>query len=148
MTKLRHFFDRKNYIWTGILLLISVIAFWVRWNGMEYITADMEICLIPWSADMKAGYGPSVLSTYDGDYNMPYITVLWLLNYLPGRTVVKVKMFSVVFDYLGAIAGGLIVAHIYEMQKDVKGIWSDNRNARWYAFRNRSLHGPLTVNTL
>lgn len=128
MTKLRNFFDRKNCIWTGILLLISVIAFWIRWNGMEYITADMEICLIPWSADMKTGYGPSVLSTFDGDYNMPYVTVLWLLNYLPGRTVVKVKLFSVVFDYLGAIAGGLIVARIYEMQKDVNGIWSKFEN--------------------
>jgi len=122
MTKLSNFFDRKNCIWTGALLLISLIAFWVRWQGIECITADMQVCLIPWSADMKPGYGPSVLSTFDGDYNMPYITVLWLLNYLPGRTIIKVKLFSIVFDYLGAIAGGLIVARVYELQKNLNGL--------------------------
>ena len=121
MTATKRFFNRQNYIFTGILLLLSLVAFWIRWQGIEHITADIDTCLIPWSASMKTGYGPSILSTFDGDYNMPYVTVLWLLNYLPGRTIIKVKLFSIIFDYLGAVAGGLIVARVYEMQKDLNG---------------------------
>ena len=121
MTATKRFFNRQNCIFTGIILLLSLVAFWIRWQGIEHITADIDTCLIPWSASMKTGYGPSILSTFDGDYNMPYVTVLWLLNYLPGRTIIKVKLFSIIFDYLGAVAGGLIVARVYEMQKDLNG---------------------------
>ena len=83
----------NKYICAGVFLLVSVVAFWIRWLGIEHITADIETCLIPWSDSMKTGYGVSILSTYDGDYNMPYVTVLWLLNYLPGRTIIIVQLF-------------------------------------------------------
>lgn len=107
----------RGYLYIMALLLLGAAAFAVRWAGVEHITADFETCLIPWSAAMKAGEGPGILRTYDGDYNMPYITVLWLLNYLPGRTIVKVKMFSVLFEYLGAVAAGLIAAHFAGAEK-------------------------------
>ena len=107
----------NKYICEGVFLLVSVVAFWIRWLGIEHITADIETCLIPWSDSMKTGYGVSILSTYDGDYNMPYVTVLWLLNYLPGRTIIKVKLFSIFFEYMGAVAGGLIVSHFISGEK-------------------------------
>ena len=91
MSEKKNLFMKQNYIWTFGLLLISALAFVIRWQGIEHITADIETCLIPWSESMKTGYGMSILSTFDGDYNMPYVTVLWLLNYLPGRTIIKNK---------------------------------------------------------
>lgn len=90
------------------LVLIGTIAFGLRWRGIEHITADIETCLIPWSAEVKAGYGIGVLKQFDGDYNLPYVTVLWLLNYLPGNTVIKVKLFSIMFDYIGACGAGML----------------------------------------
>ena len=113
--------ENRKYIYILILLLAGAAAFFVRWAGIEHITADFETCLMPWSESMKAGQGPGILLDYDGDYNMPYITVLWLLNYLPGRTIVKIKLFSVLFEYLGAVAAGLIVAHFAEEEK--KELW-------------------------
>lgn len=113
--------ENRRYIYTAVLLIAGAAAFAVRWMGIEHITADFETCLIPWSAAMKTGQGPKILLAYDGDYNMPYITVLWLLNYLPGRTIVKVKLFSVLFEYLGAAAAGLIAAHFAKEEK--KGLW-------------------------
>lgn len=113
--------EKKGYISILVLFLAGAVAFGVRLAGIEHITADFETCLIPWSAMLKTGQGPSILTVYDGDYNMPYITVLWLLNYLPGRTIIKVKLFSVLFEYLGAIAAGLIVAHFTEAEK--KTLW-------------------------
>ncbi len=109
--------ENKRYFYIGFLFLAGILGFAVRWAGIEHITADIEACLIPWSAAMKPGYGAAILTTFEGDYNMPYITVLWLLNYLPGRTIIKVKLFSVLFDYLGAVAAGLIVAHFSEEKK-------------------------------
>lgn len=109
--------ENGRYIYILILLLAGAVAFGIRWAGIEHITADFETCVIPWSAAMKTGQGPKILLAYDGDYNMPYITVLWLLNYLPGRTIVKVKLFSVLFEYLGAVAAGLIAAHFAEEGK-------------------------------
>lgn len=109
--------ENRRYIYILTLLLAGAAAFGVRWAGIEHITADFETCVIPWSEAMKTGQGPKILLAYDGDYNMPYITVLWLLNYLPGRTIVKVKLFSVLFEYLGAVAAGLIAAHFAEEGK-------------------------------
>lgn len=111
----------RDYIYIWILLFAGAVAFAIRWLGIEHITADFETCLIPWSEMLKTGQGPSILTVYDGDYNMPYITVLWLLNYLPGRTIIKIKLFSVLFEYLGAIAAGLVVAHFAEAKK--KALW-------------------------
>lgn len=108
---------KRGYLYIIILLLAGAAAFAVRLAGIEHITADFETCLIPWSAAMKTGEGPGILRAYDGDYNMPYVTVLWLLNYLPGRTIVKVKLFSVLFEYLGAAAAGLIAAHFAGAEK-------------------------------
>lgn len=113
--------ENRKYIYIVFLLLAGAAAFCVRWMGIEHITADFEACLIPWSAAMKTGQGPKILLSYDGDYNMPYITVLWLLNYLPGRTIIKVKLFSVLFEYLGAVAAGLIAAHFAKEGK--KELW-------------------------
>lgn len=113
--------ENRRYIYILILLLAGTAAFGVRWAGIEHITADFETCLIPWSAAMKTGQGPKILMAYDGDYNLPYITVLWLLNYLPGRTIVKVKLFSVLFEYIGAAGAGLIVAHFAEEGR--KELW-------------------------
>lgn len=107
----------RGYLYIIALLLAGAAAFAVRMMGIEHITADFETCLIPWSAAMKTGRGPGILRAYDGDYNMPYVTVLWLLNYLPGRTIVKVKLFSVLFEYLGAVAAGLIAAHFAGAEK-------------------------------
>lgn len=108
---------KRGYLYIIVLLLAGAAAFGVRWAGIEHITADFETCLIPWSAAMKTGQGPGILRAYDGDYNMPYVTVLWLLNYLPGRTIVKVKLFSVLFEYLGAVAAGLIAARFADAEK-------------------------------
>lgn len=109
--------ENRGYIYIFVLLLAGAAAFAVRLAGIGHITADFETCVLPWSAAMKTGQGPGVLRSYDGDYNMPYITVLWLLNYLPGQTTVKVKLFSVLFEYLGAAAAGLIAAHFAGEEK-------------------------------
>ena len=102
----------EKIIFAAILALVSAAAFFVRTLGFSFLTIDMKVCLIPWSAEMPAGQGISVLKNYSGDYNMTYITVLWLLNYLPGNTVVKIKLFSIFFDCVCAVAAGFLTEFI------------------------------------
>jgi len=111
--------SRKNFQWLypAAILCISMAAFLIRWRGIEHITADIQTCLIPWSNELQPRLGISALKRFDGDYNMPYVTILWLLNYLPGSTLIKVKLFSILFDYLGACGAGLITAWFVSREK-------------------------------
>ena len=102
------------------LVFISIIAMIPRYFGLSHITADIEACLLPWSAEVPAYQGIGVLLNFTGDYNMPYVTVLWLLNFLPGETLLKVKIFSMIFDYLCAVVAGRLVMEFVGTAKDVK----------------------------
>jgi Gpi18-like mannosyltransferase len=95
------------------LIVASALGFYFRWKGIYHMTADMDECLIPWSTDLDTDQGIFALRNFKGDYNMPYITILWLLNYLPGETIVKVKMVSILFDYVGSVAAGLLAKKVY-----------------------------------
>ncbi len=130
-------------IFTAILMLVSAVAFYIRTLGFPFLTTDMEVCLIPWSAEMPAGQGISVLKNYSGDYNMTYITVLWLLNYLPGSTMVKVKLFSILFDYACAVAAGFLTVLIRKEKSQVPNASFDYR---WFlAGFSLILLNPLAI---
>lgn len=109
---------RQILFWLSIAV-VSVVAFWLRWKGIYHMTADMDECLIPWSADLNTDQGIFALKNFKGDYNMPYITILWLLNYLPGETIVKIKMVSILFDYAGAVAAGLLAKKLASKRNNV-----------------------------
>ena len=44
-----------------------------------------------------------------GNYNPPYLILLYLLTFLPGPAIVKIKLLSVIFDVLMGLFGYLIV---------------------------------------
>ena len=117
---------RQVLFWMCIAV-VSIVAFWLRWKGIYHMTADMDECLIPWSADLDTDQGIFALKNFKGDYNMPYITILWLLNYLPGETIVKVKMVSILFDYAGSVAAGLLAKKVYLSRALAKSKTEDDR---------------------
>jgi len=104
------------FFWVILLTILSIIP---RYFGLSHITADIEACLLPWSAEVPAHQGIEVLKNFTGDYNMPYVTILWLLNYLPGSTLLKVKLFSIVFDYACAIVAGILIMQFRNTAKDI-----------------------------
>jgi len=112
--------ENKRYLYLGFLFIVSILAFMVRWKGIEFVSGDMVQSLIPWSESLKPGRGLRVLSAYKGNYNMPYVTIIWLLNHLPGSIVTKIKLVSIFFDYLGAAASGLLVVHFSEKRKEIR----------------------------
>nr|MCR4587084.1 hypothetical protein [Lachnospiraceae bacterium] len=104
--------ERQKFI--VLFLLISCVGLLIRTFGLSWISDDMRICLTVWMDELEGGKGFSSLTAYTGDYNMPYITVLWLIARLPISRVAGVKAFSILFDYIGAIFAGLLAEHFYK----------------------------------
>lgn len=88
---------------------VSVTAFLLRWQMIEFQTADFYAYVNAWIQELSRypGLGENI-----GEYNVPYMFFLAILPYTPFNYLYAVKIFSIIFDYLGAIAAVKIVAHI------------------------------------
>ena len=73
----------------------------------------MVECLIPWYEEITPINGIKSLLNYTGNYGMPYVTILWLLHFIPGQTHIKIKAVSILFEYVCAFAVGLLSSHFY-----------------------------------
>lgn len=91
------------------VIAISIIGIVVRLFYKDYQSDDWVRCWIPW---MEAIEGPfSKIASFPGDYNMPYVTLLWVINHLPIPNLYGVKLLSVVFDYILAIGAAKLVMY-------------------------------------
>lgn len=100
--------EKREIAAIGIIVLASAIGLVLRWQGIWCESGDFQSCLSLWMDHLKSGNGIQVLSQYTGDYNMPYVTVLWLLTYLPVEPIVGIKSFSILFDFVCAVAGAAL----------------------------------------
>ena len=105
-------------IWAWITIaLLSIIGLLVRIPGFDHLSGDMIDCYLPWYDSVPAGQGLKVLLNYDGDYGIPYATILLLLHYIPGPALYKIKAVSVAFEYLAAFSVGLLASYFFEEKK-------------------------------
>lgn len=93
--------SRKTFM-IGIGIL-SVLGMLLRWTGIRYVGVDYENSLLTWYLQLKEGGTLAALADYQGDYNLPYATVLYFLTFVPVEPIVSIKMVSVLFDYLEAV---------------------------------------------
>ena len=99
------------------LIVIGAAGLALRIPGLGHISGDMIDCYLPWYESVPAHQGIGVLRNYEGDYGLPYATMLWLLHYLPGAALIKIKMVSVVFEYMTAVSVGLLASYFFEDRK-------------------------------
>lgn len=111
-------FCKKNYI-ILFVILITFLAFFVRFKMLDFASYDYNNFLKPWFDDLKSNGGLKGLATYNGDYNAPYMTILALLTYLPINSLYSVKFVSIVFDFLLAISSGLLVKELVKQNKKI-----------------------------
>ena len=109
----------QDKYWVGILIVITLLGLWLRWQGIWYESGDFVNCLSLWMQDLD-GKNLSALAGYNGDYNMPYVTILLLLTYLPLEPIVAVKSFSILFDIICAVAGAVLVLEILGKERGKK----------------------------
>ena len=111
-------FCKKNYI-ILFVILITFLAFFVRFKMLDFASYDYNNFLKPWFDDLKSNGGLKGPATYKGDYNAPYMTILALLTYLPINSLYSIKFVSIVFDFLLAISSGLLVKELVKQNKKI-----------------------------
>ena len=109
MTKL----EKNLFAWvhkyeTALTVLFCLaISMAMRYGMRGAFSVDMRDYLLPWLRQLKAAGGLAGLSQPIGEYNVPYMTILAVLSYLPEHHwITAVKVVSVVFDL---ICAGLVV---------------------------------------
>lgn len=105
----------KNNILILAFIVVTCVSAIVRINGIEFESLDMTKCLYRWFDVVKANGGLNALALNIGDYNMPYMTIMALLTYLPISPLVSIKAVSIIFDFLLAIS---CVSLLKELLKD------------------------------
>lgn len=82
--------------------VVSIISLLLRLIGFNFEGVDYQKCLSLWFEQLKEVGDISALSAYAGDYNYPYITILFLLTFIPISSLYSIKVVSVLFDFLEA----------------------------------------------
>ena len=117
--------EKKNIIWDFVnehpnivyFVLITVFALIVRMVVIEYKSGDYNLFLKPWFDELKTYGGLGALGRDIGNYTPVYMTILALLTYLPIKSVVSIKIISIIFDFVGAIFVFKIVRELISEHK-------------------------------
>ncbi len=110
-----------NYLFIGILLLAG--GMWIRWYLFPHVTLDYQDFLSPWVQYFRDNGGFEGLANSVGNYNIPYLTFLAAVSYVPLEDMYLIKMFSVLFDIILAAGAARIV-----------GVFTKNQAARFCSF--------------
>ena len=94
--------NRRTFFF--VLGVISILGMVLRWTGIRFEGVDFKVCLEPWYQQLKEGGTLAALAGYDGDYNLFYVTILYLLTLVPAEPIISIKMVSILFDYVAAFA--------------------------------------------
>ncbi len=127
--------NRTRTIILAVILGIAGLA--VRIPGLNHVAGDMVECLIPWYDSIAPTNGIYSLRNYTGNYGMPYVTILWLLHFIPGQVHIKIKAVSIIFEYIAAVAAGLLASHFHDKKKDI---------AFLFGFALTLFYPPLIIN--
>ncbi len=103
---LDHLFKWRYYIF---LIIITTLAIIIRALFFSVESGDYVCFLSVWFDTLKQNGGLAGIKTPIGDYNVPYLTILACLTYLPISSLVSIKLVSIIFDFFGAITAALIV---------------------------------------
>ena len=105
--KIWDFIERKKFI--IFFMIITLISIYARIVVIDFVSGDYYSCLEPWFYELKENGGLMALKLDIGNYNLPYLTILALLTYLPVEPIISIKMVSIICDYICALAAMKIV---------------------------------------
>lgn len=115
----------KNVIWEFVnehpnliyLIIITVLAIGVRMLLIEHNSGDYNMFLKPWFDELKFYGGLGALSRDIGNYTPIYMTILAILTYIPIDSLITIKIVSIIFDFIGAVAAMKIVKELLGNKK-------------------------------
>lgn len=109
--------NRERFWFPAAVIVISVIGMAFRWTGIPFEGVDYTTCLLPWYEELKEIGSLHGLAAYNGSYNIPYVTLLYFLTWIPVKPIISIKMLSITFDYLLALLVMLIVRDVLDEEK-------------------------------
>lgn len=88
----------------AFILCIFAGAFLIRWKLMPVESADYTGFLRDWMQEIRMGGGWKSLSAKISNYTSPYMYIMTLLSYISTNDLYALKLVSVLFDYVAAVA--------------------------------------------
>ena len=95
----------------GFILLFAAVAMIARIMMLDYNSADYDSFLSGWIEAFRKG-GFRMLGENVGDYNLLYQYVLLLISFSPLPDLYLIKLFTILFDFLLALAM-MRAAHVF-----------------------------------
>lgn len=92
--------NQGETLFVGAVMAVAMLA---RVAMLDFVTADYDSFLAPWIDAFRRG-GFSMLAENVGDYNLLYQYALLLISKVPLFDLYLIKLLTVIFDYLLAIA--------------------------------------------
>ncbi len=99
------------------IIVITFLAIITRISLIDVQSNDFNQFLLPWFETLHENGGIYALKNPIGDYNIPYLTIMALLTYLPIQPLYSIKLISIIFDFIVAIVASLMVKKILENSK-------------------------------
>lgn len=106
------------------LAFFSILMLLIRILFFDYSSGDYEIFLKPWVLYMRDNGGIFSLSESFTNYNLPYLTILALISYIPIEPLYLIKIVSILFDWLIALLGFKMVYQFSKEDKFNKGMFT------------------------
>lgn len=107
----------QNYKHIFLFGITTIFALLIRKDQIYFVSGDYVLSFEAWSEYLVVNGGFAGIPTLDSDYNVAYLYILALINYLPLSLLVKIKMVSFFFDFTTAIFIMLIVRRLFKLGK-------------------------------
>lgn len=111
---------KKQTIYLSIIA-VSIIAIIIRLINIKVESEDYILYLKPWVQIIKEEGGLASLKNEIGNYNIPYMTILALISYLPIEPLIPIKCISIIFDFILAASAGMLVYKIVKKDNKLYG---------------------------
>jgi Predicted integral membrane protein len=102
----------RKHINVIIIVVISLLGFYLRYSMLPYKSIDYKVWLQPWFYQLSQNGHLAALGQNIGNYTPPYLTILALLTYIPVNPIYSIKFVSILFDFILAATAACIVRQI------------------------------------
>ena len=108
----------RNHLDLVVIIVVTIVAILIRVFMIKYQSGDYNIYLSQWFDYIKDnGLRATFASGGIGDYNCPYVILLWVLTKIPLPSLVSIKIVSIIFDFGVAVMAALIVKKVLNKKK-------------------------------
>lgn len=114
---------KSKVIDLAFIVSLFILAFLIRWKLMPIESADYFGFLKEWMRTIRLNGGFKSLSMEISNYTSPYMYIMTILSYISFNDLYALKLVSVFFDYMAAIAVFRILYHMTEnLPKSILGM--------------------------